>query len=57
MERFSDKNKLPKNDLTENDKNATEYFLKCKDFVMTKANKGGTTVILDVKGFIVKDNE
>ena len=57
MERFSDKNKLPKNDLTENDKNAIEYFLKCKDFVMTKANKGGTTVILDIKSFIVKDNE
>ena len=57
MERFSDKKKLPKSDLTDTDKNAVEYFSKCNDLVITKADKGGATVILDVKDYITKANE
>ena len=41
MERFSDKNKLPKDNLTDTDKNAIEYFSKRNDLVITKADKGG----------------
>ena len=57
MERFSDTKKLPKNNLTDTDKNAIEYFSKRKDLVITKADKGGATVILDVKDYIAKANE
>ena len=57
MERFSDTRKLPKNDLTDTDKNAIEYFSKRNDLVITKADKGGPTVILDVKGYMAKANE
>ena len=57
VERFSDKKKLPKSDLTDTDKNAVEYFSKCNDLVITKADKGGATVILDVKDYIAKANE
>ena len=41
MERFSYKNKLPKDNLTDTDKNAIEYFSKRNDLVITKADKGG----------------
>ena len=57
VERFSDTKKLPKNNLTDTDKNAIEYFLKRNDLLITKANKGGATVILDVKDYIAKANE
>ena len=57
MERFSDTKKLPKNNLTDNDKNAIEYFAKRKDLVITKADKGGATVIPDVKDYIAKATE
>ena len=57
MQRFSDKNKLPKNNLTQTDKNAIESFVKRNDLVITKANKGGATVTLDLKDYIVGDNE
>ena len=57
VERFSDTKKLPKNNLTDTDKNAIEYFSKCNDLVITKADKGGATVILDVKDYIAKANE
>ena len=57
MERFSDTKKLPKNNLTDTEKNAIEYFSKRKDLVITKAYKGGTTVILDVTDYIAKANE
>ena len=49
MERFSDTKKLPKNDLTDTDKNAIKYFPKRNDLVMTKADKSGATVILEAK--------
>ena len=57
VERFSDTKKLPKNNLTDSDKNAIEYFSKCKNLVITKADKGRATVILDVKHYIAKANE
>ena len=57
MERFSDTKKLPKNNLTDTDKSAIEYISKRKDLVITKADKGGATVILDVKDYIAKANE
>ena len=34
-----------------------KYFSKRNDLVITKANKGGTSVILDVKDYIAKANE
>ena len=57
VKRFSDTKKLPKNNLTDTDKNAIEYFSKRKDLVITKADKGGANVILDVKDYIAKANE
>ena len=57
VERFSDTKKLPKNNLTDTDKNAIKYFSKRNDLVLTKADKGGATVILDVKDYIAKANE
>ena len=57
MERFSDTKKLLKNNLTDTDKNAIEYFSKRNDLVITKADKGRATVILDVKDYIAKANE
>ena len=56
MERFSDTKKLPKNNLTDTDKNATEYFSKRNHLVITKADKGGANVILDVKDYVAKAN-
>ena len=57
VERFSDTKKLPKNQLTDTDKNAIEYFWKRNDLVITKEGKGGATVILDVNDYIAKTNE
>ena len=57
MERFSDTKKLPKNNLTDTDKNAIEYFAKSKDLVITNADKGRATVIPDVKDYIAKATE
>ena len=54
VERFLDKNKLPKNSLTDSDKNTIYHFSKRIDLVITKADKGGTTVVLDVKDYIAK---
>ena len=57
-ERFSHKKKLPNNNnLTDINKNAIEYFSKRNDLVITKAQKGGATVILDVTDYIAKVNE
>ena len=57
MDRFSDTQKSPKNNLTDTDKNTIEYFSKCNDLVITKADKGRATVILDLKDYIAKANE
>ena len=52
---FQIQNKLPKNNLTDTDKNAAENFSKRNDLVITKADKGEATVILDVKDYIAKE--
>ena len=54
---FQIRNKLPKNNLTDTNKNAIEYFSKHNNLVIMKADKGGATVILDVKDYISKANE
>ena len=38
-------------------KNVTDYCSKRNDLVLTKADKGGATVILDEKGYIAKAKE
>lgn len=57
VERFSDKNILPKNNLPDTNKTASEHFSKRSDLVITKADKDGTTFILDVKDYIAKAHE
>ena len=57
VKKFSDKNKLPKNNLTDTNNNAIKYFRKRNDLVITKADKIGKTVILDIKNYIAKANE
>ena len=57
MERFSDKNKLPNNNLTDINENAIEYFSKHNNLVITKAEKGRATVTLNIKDYIAKVNE
>ena len=57
VKRSSDTKKLPKNNLIDTDKNAIEYFSKRNNLVITKADKGGATVILDLKDYIAKANE
>ena len=52
---FQIQNKLPKNNLTDTDKNPAENFSKRNDLVITKADKGEATVILDVKDYIAKE--
>ena len=54
---FSDKNNLPKNNLTDTNKNAIKYFWKRSDLVITKVEKVGKTVILDIKDYIAKAYE
>ena len=54
---FLDENKLPKNNLSDTDKNAIEYFEKCNNLVITKADKDGATVFLDVKDYIAEASE
>ena len=57
LERFSDKNKLSKNNLTDTNKNARRHFSKPGNLVLTKAHQGGAIVILDVKDDVSKSNE
>ena len=44
-ETFSEKKKLPINNLSDSDKKAVEYFLKRYDPNITKVDKGGATTI------------
>ena len=55
--RFSDKNKLPQNNFIATDENAVAHFSKGNDLVITKSDKGRSTVILHVKDYIIKANE
>ena len=56
VERLWDKNKLPKDNLRDTDKNI-EYFSKSIHLVITKADECRATVILDVKDYNGKTNE
>ena len=57
VKRFVDKNKHLKINLMVTDKNAKEHFSKCSDYIIMKADEGGTTVILDVKDYIENTNK
>ena len=43
-----EKKELRRNYLSKNDKGAIDYFTKQEDIVITKGEKGGATVIMDV---------
>ena len=49
--KFPDKNNLPKNNLMDTNKSAIEHFSKCME-----VDKGGATVILNLKNYIAKTN-
>lgn len=51
---MQEKKKLARNNLSESDKAAIYYFTKQEDIVITKLDKGGTTVIMDVNEYISK---
>ena len=57
VEKFPGKNKLSKINLTDTDKDAIEYFSKRNNLVITKADRGGANVVLDVNLYIAKANE
>ena len=54
---IQEKKKLPKSNLTYAEKEAIEYFSKRNDIIITKADKGGATVVLDVNDYISKANK
>lgn len=49
LRRHSQRKKLPINNLSNNDKKAIQYFSKRDDLIITKADKEGATVILDIE--------
>ena len=53
---MQEKKKFPRNNLSESDKAAIDYLTKQEDIVITKADKGGATVIMDVDEYISKAN-
>ena len=55
-ESITKKQKLPKNNLSKDDQAALKYFANRTDLVITKADKGGATVIMDVEDYIKKAN-
>ena len=46
---LQEKKEIPRNNLPESDKAAVDYFTKREDIVLTKADKGGATVIMNVE--------
>ena len=54
---LQEKKKLPRNNLSESNKAAIDYFTKQDDIVISKADKGRATVILDVEKYISKANQ
>ena len=54
---FQKKTKSPNDNLTQTDKNFIKQFSKRNDLVMTKADKGGAGVILDIKDYVAKADE
>ena len=55
-ELFKQKQTLPRNNISQREKNIISEFSKREDLVFTKADKGGATVILDVEDYIEKAN-
>ena len=54
---LQEKKELPRNSLSENDESVIDYFTKREDIIITKADKGGTTVIMVVEKHISKSNQ
>ena len=54
---ITNKQKLPKNNLSPMDRKALKFFSNRTDLVITKADKGGATVILSVEDYIAKAND
>ena len=54
---FQKKTKSPNDNLTQTDKNFIKQFSKRNDLVMTKVDKGGAGVILDIKDYVAKADE
>ena len=56
-ELFKHKQTLPRNNISQHEKNIISGFSKREDLVFTKADKGGATVILDVEDYVEKANK
>ena len=54
---LQEKKELPRNNLSKSDKAAIDYFTKREDIVITKADKGGATAIMDIEEYISKANQ
>ena len=50
------KKKIPKSNLTKNEADALQQLSQRDDTIITKADKGGTVVIIDVNGYIREAN-
>ena len=46
---MQEEKELPRNNHSKSDKAAIDHFAKREDIVITKAGKGGATVIMDVE--------
>ena len=56
-ELFKHKQTLPRNNISQHEKNIISGFSKREDLVFTKADKGGATVMLDVEDYVEKANK
>ena len=56
-ELFKHKQTLPRNNISHHEKEHYKWIFKTRRFSFTKADKGGATVILDVKDYTEKANK
>ena len=56
-ELFKQKQTFPRNNISQHEKKIISKLSKQKVLVFTKADKGGTTVIVDVGDYVEKDNK
>ena len=56
-ELFKHKQTLPHNNISHHEKEHYKWIFKTRRFSLTKTDKGGATVILDVKDYIEKANK
>ena len=56
-ELFKHKQTLPRNNISQHEKNIINQFSKREDLVFTKADKRGATVILDIEDYIENANK